>query len=151
MFEVANIALNYTSKFWFRRIINCYFRPLFFCFCFNFFNKPTLAINGNEFLRSRFASSFWETRLRKLLSETELLDNSSVSLNVLLSKVVEELLSVTNHLRKTSLRMEVLGVLLHMLSKSVDSIGEYSDLNLGRAGVLLVDLVLSDNGGFGFL
>ena len=58
---------------------------------------------------------------------------------------------MTNHLGKTSLRMEVLGVLLHVLGKAVDSIGEDSNLYLGRAGVVLVDLVLSDNGGLGFL
>ena len=92
-----------------------------------------------------------ESSKQKLLSETELLDNSSVSFDILLCEVVKELLSVTNHLGKTSLRMEVLGVLLHMLGKAIDSISKNSYLNLGRTGVLLVDLVLSDDGGFCFL
>ena len=58
---------------------------------------------------------------------------------------------MSNHLGKTSLRMEILRILLHMLGKAVDSIGKDSDLYLGRAGVILVDLVLSDDGGLGFL
>ena len=88
---------------------------------------------------------------RKLLSEAELLDNSSVSLDILLREIVKELLSVTYHLRKTSLRVEVLGVLLHVLGKAIDSIGKNSYLNLGRTGVLLVDLVLCDDGCLSFL
>ena len=58
---------------------------------------------------------------------------------------------MTNHLGKSSLRVEILGVLLHVLGEAVDSIGKDSDLYLGRACVLLVDLVLSDNGGLCFL
>ena len=58
---------------------------------------------------------------------------------------------MSNHLGKTSLRVEVLGVLLHVLGEAVDSIGKDSNLNLGRTGILLIDLVLSDDGGLGFL
>ena len=87
----------------------------------------------------------------KLLSEAELLNNRSVSLDILLREIVKELLSVTYHLRKTSLRMEVLGVLLHVVGKAIDSISKNSNLNLGRTGILLVDFVLSDDGGFCFL
>ena len=58
---------------------------------------------------------------------------------------------MTNHLGETSLRMEILGILLHVLGEGVDSIGKDSDLNLRRTGVILIDLVLCDNGGFGFL
>ena len=87
----------------------------------------------------------------RLLSETESLNYRTVSLDILLCKVIKKLLSVTNHLGKTSLRVEVLGVLLHVLGEAVNSIGEDSNLYLGRAGVILVDLVLSDDGGFGFL
>ena len=86
-----------------------------------------------------------------LLSETELLNNSSVSFNVLLSKVAKEVLSVTNHLGETSLRVEVLWVLLHVLGKLVDSGSENCDLYLGRTGILLIDLVFSNEGGLSFL
>ena len=88
---------------------------------------------------------------KELLSETESLNYCSVSLDILLRKVVKKLLSVTNHLGQTSLRVEVLGVLLHMLGKLVDSVGKNSYLNLGRTGVSLIDLVLIDEGGLCFL
>jgi len=58
---------------------------------------------------------------------------------------------VSYHLGKTSLRVEILRILLHVLGKAVDSIGKDSDLYLGRAGVSLVDLVLSDDSGLSFL
>ena len=87
----------------------------------------------------------------KLLSETESLNYRSVSFDILLRKVVKKLLSVTNHLGETSLRMEILRILLHVLGEGVDSIGEDSNLNLGRARVLLVDLVLFNKSGLGFL
>jgi hypothetical protein len=87
----------------------------------------------------------------KLLSEAELLDNSSVSLDILLSEVRKKLLSVTNHLGESSLRVEILGVLLHVLGKTVDSIGKDSNLHFRRTGIILVDFELGDDGGFGFL
>ena len=58
---------------------------------------------------------------------------------------------MTNHLGKSSLRVEILGVLLHMLGKAVDSVGKNSNLNLGRTGISLIDFVLCDDGGFCFL
>ena len=96
-------------------------------------------------------SSSLGKRALGLLSESESLDDSSVSLDILLHKVSKKLLSVTNHLGKSSLRMEVLGVLLHVLGEGVNSIGKDSDLYLGRTGVILIDLVLSDEGGLCFL
>ena len=86
-----------------------------------------------------------------LLSETEALDKSSVSFDVLLCKVCKKLLSVTNHLRETSLRVEVLGVLLHVLGELVDSGCKNCNLNLGRTCVLLIDLVLLNEGCLFFL
>ena len=87
----------------------------------------------------------------KLLSEAELLNNRSVSLDILLREIVKKLLSVTNHLGETSLRMEVLGVLLHVLRELIDSGSKNSYLNLGRTGVSLIDLVGLDEGGLKFL
>ena len=88
---------------------------------------------------------------QKLLSEAELLDYGSVSFDILLSEVVEKLLYVADHFGQTSLRVEVLGVLLHVLGKLIDTVGKNSYLNLGRTGVSLVDLVLLDEGGLSFL
>ena len=86
-----------------------------------------------------------------LLSETEALDKSSVSFDVLLCKVCKKLLSVTNHLGETSLRVEVLGVLLHVLGERVDAVGKDRDLYLGRAGVSFIDSVSFNESGFCFL
>ena len=74
------------------------------------------------------------SRGKKLLSQTQLLNDLAVTLDVLLRQVAEEVLSVAYHLLKTSLGMEILGVLLQML-------GEDRDLHLGRAGVALIDLI----------
>ena len=105
--------------------------------------------NGNEF--APFPLCEISREVSELLSETESLNYRTVSLDILLCKVIKKLLSVSNHLGKTSLRMEILRILLHVHGKAVDSIGKDSDLYLGRAGVVLVDLVLSDDGGLGFL
>ena len=86
-----------------------------------------------------------------LLSEAESLNYASVSFDILLSKVIKELLSVTNHLGKTSLRVEILRILLHVLCEGVDSIGKDSNLNLGRACVSLIDFVLFNDSSLGFL
>ncbi len=89
--------------------------------------------------------------VNELLSETESPNNLSVSLDILFSEVVKKLLSVTNHLGKTSLRVEVLGVLLHVLGKAVNSVCENSNLYLGRTGISLVDLKFLNEGGLCFL
>ena len=47
--------------------------------------------------------------------------------------------------------MEILGVLLHVLGKAVDSVGKNSNLNLGRTGISLIDFVLFNDSGLGFL
>ena len=81
---------------------------------------------------------------QKLLSEAELLNDCSVSLDIFLREIVKKLLSVADHLRETSLRMEVLGVLLHVLGELVDSGSKNSYLNLGRTRISLVNLVRLD-------
>ena len=52
---------------------------------------------------------------------------------------------MTAHLEQTTVGMEVLGVLLHVLGQAVDAVGENSDLNFGGTGVALVGRVLSNN------
>ena len=77
-----------------------------------------------------------------LLSDTELLDDGTIALDVLLHQVVEKVSSVTNHLEKAAAAVMVVSVALQMLVKAVDSRCENSDLNLRAAGVLFVDFVL---------
>ena len=58
----------------------------------------------------------------KLLSETELFNDCTVTVDVLLHKVVEKVTSVTNHLHHTALGVEVLLVELEMLCESLNSV-----------------------------
>ena len=81
------------------------------------------------------------TESNKLLSESQLLNDFTISLDILLRKIVEQVLSVTNHTEQTSLRVEVLRILLHVLGEGVDAVGEDRNLYLGRAGVSLIDLI----------
>ena len=81
------------------------------------------------------------TESKELLSESQLLNDFTVSLDILLRKIVEQVLSVTNHTEQTSLRVEVLLVSLQMLGKRVDSVSENSYLYLGRTCVSLIDLI----------
>jgi len=74
----------------------------------------------------------------KLLTDAATLDDRTVTLDVVLEKVVEELSSLTDHLLHTSAGVVVLGVLLKVLGELADSLGEDSDLYLGRTGVAFV-------------
>ena len=77
----------------------------------------------------------------KLLSESQLLNDFTISLDILLRKIVEQVLSVTNHTEQASLRVEVLLVSLQVLGKSVYSVSKNSNLYLGRTCVSLIDLI----------
>lgn len=90
-------------------------------------------------------------QVRRSLSETEFLDYSTVSLDVLLLKVSEEVASVSDHLEKTAAAVVVLLVGLQVLVESYDPVCEDRDLHLGRAGIALVDSVLFDEFLFLFL
>ena len=79
-----------------------------------------------------------------LLSDVQLLDDSTVSLDVNLLEVTEEVSSVTYHLKKTTTAVEVLVVVLEVCVEVVDAVCEKRDLNLGRACVAFVCCVLLD-------
>ena len=80
-----------------------------------------------------------------LLSDVQLLDDSTVSLDVDLLEVAEKISSVTYHLKKTATAVEVLVVVLEVRVEVVDAVCEERDLNLGRACVALVSSVLLNN------
>ena len=82
--------------------------------------------------------------LAKLLSETQTLDNGTITLNVVLHEVVQKLSSLADHLEQTSAGVVVLGVNLQMSGKSVDPVRENCDLDFGRTGVALVSRVFPD-------
>ena len=80
-----------------------------------------------------------------LLSDVQLLDDSSVSLDIGLLEVAKKVSSVTNHLKKSATAVEVLVVVLEVCVEVVDAVCENSDLNLGRACVAFVSSIFLNN------
>ena len=62
--------------------------------------------------------------LFRLSTETELLDDLTVSLDVNLLEVVQELTALTDEAEKGTTRDHVLLVLLHVLGKVSDTVGK---------------------------
>ena len=81
----------------------------------------------------------------RLSAETQLLDDSPVSLDVHLLKVVQKLAALADQAEKGTTGDHVLLVLLHVLSKVSDTVGKSSNLTLRRAGVLIGLSVLREN------
>ena len=79
-----------------------------------------------------------------LLSQSQLADDRTVTLDVSLLQIVQKVSSVTDHLLKTAAAVEVLLVDFQVLGQVSDAAGEDRDLNLGRTGVSLVGCVLLD-------
>ena len=73
-----------------------------------------------------------------LLSQSELTDDCTVTLNVNLLEVVEQVSSVTDHLLQTAAAVEVLLVGLQVLGQVVDTGSQNGNLYFGRTGVALV-------------
>ena len=87
----------------------------------------------------------------RLLSDVQLLNDSTVTLDVNLLKITEKISSVTDHFKKTTAAVMVLVVFLKMLIQAVDSVRKNSDLNLGRTCVALMCLIGLDYGLLFFL
>jgi len=88
---------------------------------------------------------------KNLFSYAELIDYSTVTVDVLLLEISEKASSLTNHFEKTSAAVVVVVVELEMLVEMVDSCRENGNLNLGRACVAFVHSVFCDNLLFLFL
>ena len=82
--------------------------------------------------------------IKKLFSQSELVYDGTVTLDVYLLEVVEQVSSVTDHLLQTAAAMEVLLVGLQVRGQVSDAGGQDSDLNLGRTRVSFVGSVLLD-------
>ena len=76
-----------------------------------------------------------------LLSDAELSDDSSVTLDVLLLQVSEHVAALTNHLQQATTGMVVVLVLLQMLGELLDALGQDCVLYCRRSGVGLVGTV----------
>ena len=79
----------------------------------------------------------------ELLTETELLNDSSVTLDIGLLEVAEKVSSVSYHLLKAAAAVVVIVVSLEVLGKVLDSVGKKCDLYLGRE-VIDLQLVVAD-------
>lgn len=71
----------------------------------------------------------------RLLTETELLNDSTIAVDIASLEVVEEGATLTYELHEAALGNVVLAVLLHVLSEVADAIGEECYLALCRTGV----------------
>ena len=80
-----------------------------------------------------------------LLSETKLLNDRTVAVDVGLLEITEKVSSVTNHLLQTSAAVMVLVIVLEVLGEVLDSVGKKCDLYLRRTCVALVCSVLLNN------
>ncbi len=76
--------------------------------------------------------------VRRLAAETEFLDESTLSENVLLTVVLEEVAALGNHGRQTTEGVEVLLVALDVFRQILDLFREDCDLDADVTGVLFV-------------
>ena len=81
----------------------------------------------------------------KLLTDAQLSDQSTVTVDVLLCQVVQHGTALTNHHQQTTAGVVVVLVGTQVLGQLVDASGQDSDLDLGRTGVALVGSVSQDN------
>ena len=73
-----------------------------------------------------------------LSSQTELANDGTVTLNIVVLQIVEEVSSVTDHLLQTAAAVEVLLVGLQVRGPVVDAGSQNGNLNFGRTRVALV-------------
>ena len=88
--------------------------------------------------------------IQVLLTDAQLSDDGTVTLDVVLGQVVEQVAATANHLHQAAAAVVVVLVGLQMLGQVVDSSGQDSDLNLRRTGVAFVQAVVYNDLGFFF-
>ena len=84
--------------------------------------------------------------LQKLLAQTQLSDQGTITVDVLLLQIGQQIAAAADHLEQAAAAVVVMLVGLEMLGQVVDACGEQRDLNLRRTGVALVQGGLSDDG-----
>ena len=72
---------------------------------------------------------------QNLLTDAQLGNDSTVTLDVLSHQIVQHLAALTDHLQQATTGVVVLLVDLQVLGQLVDASGQNGDLNLGRTGV----------------
>ena len=86
-----------------------------------------------------------------LLTDTQLGDQSTITVDVLLCQIVQHAAALTDHHQQTTAGVVVVLVGAQVLGQLVDASGQDSDLNLGGTGIAFVSSVLQDNLGLLFL
>ena len=86
-----------------------------------------------------------------LLTDTQLSDQGTVTVDVLLLQVSQHRTALTNHLQQTAARVVILLVYLQVLGQLLDAGGQDCNLNLRGTGVGSVGTVCLDNGSLVFL
>ena len=81
----------------------------------------------------------------QLLSDVQLRNDGTVSFDILLLQVVQQISAVSHHFQHTSAAVMVLLVHLQMLGQLIDSGGQNGDLNLRRTGVAFMSGISCDN------
>ena len=85
------------------------------------------------------------TLFSNLLTDTQLGDQGTIALDVLLHEIIEQAAALTDHLVQAAAGVVVLRVLLEVLGELSDALGEDSDLDLRRTGVAFVGAVGFDD------
>ena len=85
------------------------------------------------------------------MSDTEFCNDCTITFDVNLLEVAQQVSSVTDHLGEATTAVVVVMVALEVLGEVVDAIGQDSDLNFGGTGVGFVKSVSNDYFGFFFL
>ena len=86
-----------------------------------------------------------------LLTDTQLGDQSTVTVDVLVCQIVQHLAALTDHHQQTTTGVVVVLVNTQMISQLVDASGQNGNLNLGGTGIALVSSVVQNNLGLLFL
>ena len=76
-----------------------------------------------------------------LLTDTQLGDQSTVTVDVLVCQIVQHLAALTDHHQQTTTGVVVMLVGTQVLGQLVDASGQDGDLNFGGAGVAFVGSV----------
>lgn len=84
-------------------------------------------------------------RKKQLLTNLELLDQITISIDVLRLQIIKKTASLTNHLVKTASAVIVLLVVLKVLGELLDSCGKKRYLYFGGTGILRVLSVLGND------
>ncbi len=85
-----------------------------------------------------------------LLTQTQLGNQGTITLDVLLGQVVQQAAALTDHHLHAAAAVEVMGMNLQMGGELADALGEDSDLDLRGTSVVLVGTVGLDDSLFIF-